>query len=82
MGLDIKALMSYHVIVIYKIYATSFKSIIGRRVMSGRSTVSAVIPKMSREVLDIFIEPVAKRFDVSCDAIPRDAPERAEDNSK
>ncbi|MDR1515559.1 MAG: hypothetical protein LBS45_07685 [Synergistaceae bacterium] len=50
--------------------------------MSECSTVSAVIPKLSREVVDIFIEPVIKRFDTSFGVSDEDAREKTEDNSK
>jgi hypothetical protein len=82
MGLDIKPLLSYYIIVVFQRGVTSFNYKARRRAMSECSTVSAVIPKLSREVVDIFIEPVIKRFDTSFGVSDEDAREKTEDNSK
>jgi hypothetical protein len=42
--------------------------------MSAHVAVSAVIPKLSQEVMDIFIEPVRKRYEASADASAGDKP--------
>jgi hypothetical protein len=55
--------------------------------MDGRETVSAVIPKMAREVMDVFIEPILKRREAAEKSGTDDVPgilrqDNTEENSR